>query len=308
VRSLDEAVADYLTVRRAFGFKLERHGRLLPQFVDYLDDVGATTVTVDHAIGFATLPPAGRANAWAERLSVVRGFACWLAAHDPTVEIPPADVLPWRPRRATPYLFSDSDIAALLEATDTIRTPFRAATYATLLGLLTVTGMRVGEALALDRADLDLNCDVLIVRAGKFGKTRQLPLHETTVDALTRYLARRDRPAPASGVAALLVSTAGTRLIYRNVSTTFRRLVDHVGLAPHPGGRPPRLHDLRHTFVVNTVLDAYRTGADLPARLPALSTYLGHIDPANTYWYLSAAPELLALAATRLHQAGEGRP
>lgn len=306
--ALHVAVSDYLAVRRGLGFKLERHGRLLPQFVDYLEGVGATTVTVEDAVAFATLR-AGRGDNWAaERLSIVRGFARWLAAHDPTVEVPPDNVLPWRPRRATPYLYSQDDIEALLAATATIRAPFRAATFATLVGLLAVTGIRIGEALSLDKTDLDLDAQVLIVRSGKFGKARQLPLHPTTIIALTAYLVRPDRPTPTSDVDALFVTTTGTRHGYRNVADTFRRLVDHAGLTPRPGTRPPRLHDLRHTFVVNTVIDAYRTRADVPARLPALSTYLGHVDPAATYWYLSASPELLALAAQQLDDHMEGRP
>jgi integrase len=298
--ALRQAVDDYLTIRRSLGYKLERHGRLLPQFVDYLDRVDATAVTIEHAVAWATLPAGGEANLWAERLSVVRGFTTWLAAFDPATQIPPSDLLPYHPQRAVPHLFSDVDVAALLAAAATIRTPFRAATFTTLLGLLAVTGMRIGEALALDRRDLDIRLELLVVRSGKFGKARELPLHHTTIDALTGYLARGDRPATTDDGDALFVATVGTRLRYRNVATTFRLLVDQAGLVPRPGTGSPRLHSFRHSFVVNTMLDAYRADIDVQARLPVLSTYLGHVDPANTYWYLTAAPELMALAGRRL--------
>jgi integrase len=295
-------VANYLTIRRALGHKLERAGRLLPQFIDHLEDNQAATITVGHALTWAMLPGNERINWWAERLSIVRGFTSWLAAHDPSVEVPPAGLLGSRPRRATPCLFSEADIAALLAATSTIRSPLRAATYRTLLGLLAVTGMRIGEALGLDRCDLDVHRGVLVVRSGKFGKARQLPLHHTTLEVLNGYLTDRDRLRPGATTEALFITTRGTRLAYGYVKVTFRQLIDRAGLETHPGSRPPRLHDLRHSFAVNTVLDAYRTGTDVPARLPVLSTYLGHVDPAATYWYLSAAPELLALAGQRLDE------
>jgi integrase len=300
--ALRQAVADYLTIRRSLGHKLERAGRLLPQFIDYLEDVGATTITIEDALGWATLPGNERINWCAERLSIVRGFTSWLAAHDPSVEVPPAGLLGSRPRRTTPTLLSEADIATLVAATATIRSPLRAATYRTLLGLLAVTGMRIGEALGLDRRDLDVDRGVLVVRSGKFGKARQLPLHPTTLDVLSGYLADRDRLRPDADPDALFITTRGTRLAYGYVKVTFRQLIDRAGLQAHPGSRPPRLHDLRHSFVVNTVLDAYRSGTDVQARLPVLSTYLGHVDPAATYWYLSSAPELLALAGQRLDQ------
>lgn len=302
-----QAMADYLTIRRSLGYKLERAGRLLPQFIDYLEEVDAATITVEHALAWSTLPGNERVNWWAERLSIVRGFAAWLAAHDPTVEVPPAGLLGSRPRRASTTLFSETDIVALVAATATIRSPLRAATYRTLIGLLAVTGMRIGEALGLDRRDLDVGRGVLVVRSGKFGKARQLPLHRTTLDALVSYLADRDRLHPGADQDALFITTRGTRLAYGYVKVTFRQLIDRAGLAAHPGSRPPRLHDLRHSFVVNTVLDAYRSGTDVQARLPVLSTYVGHVDPAATYWYLSSAPELLAVAGQRLDENLQGR-
>lgn len=298
--TLRQAVDDYLTIRRVLGYKLERHGWLLPQFVAYLDQAGATTITVEHALTWAMLPAGGKTRWWAERLSVVRGFAAWLAAIDPATEVPPADLLPHHRQRATPYLYSDDDIVALLAACGTIRSTRRAATYRTLIGLLAVTGMRIGEAIALDTNDFDDEEGLLTVQSGKFGKARELALHATTVHALRDYLRLRTRPRPRTD--ALFVSTIGTRLLYGNVKATFSQLTKRAGLAPRSRSCRPRLHDLRHSFAVNTILDGYRSGADVQARLPLLSTWLGHVDPAHTYWYLSAAPELLALAGKRLDQ------
>lgn len=299
---LRTAVADYLSVRRALGYQLARHERLLPQFVDYLEHAGAATVTVEHALAWATLPSETSPRWQAERLSVVRGFASWLAAVDPAAEIPPADLLPCPRQRAVPYLYSDDDVAALLAATDAIRSRLRAATYRTLIGLLAVTGMRIGEALAVDRADVNLRRGRLLVRSGKFDKTRELHLHTTSVDALRGYLELRDRlrPDALTATPALFITTRGSRLGYSCVKTTFRQLAGRAGLKARSAACRPRLHDLRHSFAVNSLLDAYRSGADVHARLPLIATWLGHADPANTYWYLSAAPELLSLAAQRL--------
>ena len=297
---LHEALTDYLSVRRAMGYKLERAGKLLAQFVDYLDDSDVATVTVEHALAWSMLPTEGGINWWAHRLSVVRGFASYLSMIDPATEVPPTDLLPWHNKRATPYLYSDDEVAALLSATKMLQGALRTATYRTLLGLLTVTGLRIGEAIRLDRGDLDVRAGLLVVRSTKFGKDRQVPLHPTTTAALTGYLKLRDGLLPHPDTTAVFISPAGTRLLYCNVNWTFLKLVDLAGLVPRAGSCRPRLHDFRHSFAVNTVLDGYRTGADVQARLPLLSTYLGHIHPANTYWYLSAAPELLALAGRRL--------
>lgn len=302
---LRAALADYLQMRRALGYRLERAEKLLDQFLDHLDATGATALTADAALAWACLPSGGDVNWWAHRLSVVRVFAKYVHTIDPTSEVPASDVLPWQCRRAVPYLYSPADIAALLDAAQTLPTPLRRATLATLIGLLSVTGMRVGEAIALDRADLDLRHGRLVIRHGKFAKSRELVLHHSTVDALRRYLRQRDRLLPAPGSPALLVSLAGTRLRYCNVHWTFQRLVHLAGLTPRSAACRPRIHDLRHSFVVDAMLDAYAHGEDGQARLSLLSTYLGHVDPANTYWYLSASPELLAIAAQRLQNQTE---
>jgi integrase len=291
-----------LAVRRALGYKLARAEKLLAQFLSYLEDLGEERLRTEAALAWATLPTGAHRSWSSHRLSIVRGFAAYLHAIDPATEVPPVDLLPSRPCRATPYLYSDQDVAALIAAAAMLRTPHRVATYRTLIGLLAVTGMRVGEVIALDRRDFDPINGLVIVREGKFGKSRELPLHSSAVDALRHYLRRRDRPRAAPNTPALLVSTAGARLLYCNVQCTFRRLVCRAGLEPRSTSCRPRLHDLRHSFAVRTVLDGYRSGGDTGARLPLLSTYLGHVDPGQTYWYLSAAPELLELAAGRLER------
>ena len=305
---LDPALADYLRLRRALGYKLVRTAKLLAQFTTYLDAIEADTLTVRVALAWATLPVAGGPRWLAMRLSVVRGFAAYLHAIDPANELVPTDLLPDRGRRATPYLYADADIVALMAAAATLRTPHRAATYATLLGLLAVSGLRVGEAIRLDRAELDTTEGLVTIRNSKFDKSRLVPLHPTTVAALRRYLRRPDRPRPALPTAALFVSDAGTRLLYCNVNWTFLKLVGRAGLANRSSACRPRIHDLRHSFAVRSILDAYRAGADVQARLPLLSTYLGHVNPGATYWYLSAAPELLDLAGQRLERHQGGRP
>jgi integrase/recombinase XerD len=222
--------------------------------------------------------------------------------------VPPADVLPDRTRRAVPYLYTDEQITALLRATSTLPTAHKAATFRTLFGLLLVTGMRIGEAIALDRVDFDGDLGTLIIRHGKFGKSRELPLHPTTTRAVTRYLRRRDRPRAVGPTEALLVSTVGTRLCVSDVQTAFRRLRARAGILPRSAACRPRLHDCRHSFAVRTLLDAYRIGGDPAARIAALSTYLGHVDPGKSYWYLEAAPELMELAGERLERhLGGGR-
>ena len=309
---LRQELANYLALRRALGYRLARPEKLLGQFLDHLEGRGESRITVTAALGWARLPANGGSHWWAYRLSAVRGFATYLHGIDPVHEVPAPDLLPARPRRASPYLYSDADIAALITATGTLSTPLRRATFATLIGLLAVTGIRVGEAITLDRGDVDLASGRLTVRFGKFGKARELALHPSTVQALRRYQRLRNRLAPATGTPAFFVSLAGTRLRYCNIHWTFHRLVRLAGLTPRSATCRPRIHDLRHSFVVRSMLDAYACGQDGQMRLTLLSTWLGHVHPGCTYWYLSASPELMAVAGQRLdtHLAGRsaGQP
>jgi integrase/recombinase XerD len=307
--ALRQAAADYIMVRRALGSKLERHPRLLENFVAYLEAAGARTITTELALAWARLPGDDAHPAYLSgRLCVVRGFARHLQAFDPATEVPPAELLPWPKCRAIPYLYSDADIAALMRAARSLTPALRAATYETLTGLLTVTGTRVGELIRLDRDHIDWQESVLVIWDSKFRKSRELPLHPSTLDALRAYARLRDRHCPAPKTAAFFMSAAGTRLVYNTIQPTFARLARHAGLEPRSDRCRPRIHDTRHSFAVHTVLSWYRAGADVQARLPLLSAYLGHGNPSSTYWYLSAVPELLALAAERRERTLGVRP
>ena len=265
---------------------------------------GASTVTVELALEWATLPRQAKPWWWRQRLSAVRGFARYLQAFQADAEIPPTGVIYSPVPRATPYVFGDDELTALLRAAEDLLPALRGATYRSLIGLLAVTGMRVGEAIGLDDDDVVPGEAVVIVRHGKGGKRRELVVHPSTAQALTEYRQIRQGSCPRPTTPAFFVSTRGTRLHHSNILLVFRRLIDELGVATTPRcGRPPRLHDLRHRFAIVSLLEWYRQGVDVQPRLPVLSTYLGHVNPADTYWYLSATPELLALAAERLENA-----
>jgi integrase len=298
--NLHQALADYLTMRRALGYKMDKAERLLGQFTAFAEERGETHVRTETALAWATLP-SGAAAIWtSRRLAEVRPFARHLRTLDPRTEVPPADLLPARGRRATPYLYTPQEVADLMRATAILRGSHVQATYRTLIGLLAATGMRVGEAIGLDRGDFDAAQGMVTIRHGKFDKARALPLHPTTVTALDDYLCRDDRPRHA-GMPTLLISSTGKRLRYTVVQPIFHKLLHHCGIAPRSATCRPRIHDLRHSFAVSTIVDDYRSG-NPGSRLAILSTYLGHADPGSTYWYLSAAPELLGLAGERLER------
>lgn len=294
------AVGDYLRTRRAMGYKLAQDGRLLYQFAGYLNMVGAEHLTIAEALSWAT-EHTDAAAAWrAGRLSIVRSFARYLITLDPATEIPPVGLLCEPSHRVMPHIYSEEEVSRIIQEAAKLAPEHRADTYQTLIGLLAVTGMRVGEIVRLDRDDVDLDNRIVTVRNTKFGKSRQVPVHSTTAEALRGYALRRDRRRPTPKSPSFLTSSIGTRLLRDNISSVFPRLVRAAGLRARPGRRPPRAHDLRHTFAVRCVIGWYRAGLDVHQRLPLLSTYLGHVDPATTYWYLSAVPELIELVADRV--------
>ena len=296
---------EYLAMRRALGFKLTSHGSRLMSFVRFCEDRGATTVTTDLAVEWATSTPSDHEAYQARRLDIVRIFARHLQPLDPAAEVPPEDVLDRRQWRIPPYLYSPQEVTALMTAARTLQPAFRAVTWRTLIGLLAVTGMRQGEACRLARGDIDLNAETVTIADSKFGKSRMVFLHPTAAAALRAYDRARDEAFPEAAADTFLVNSRGGPLDSHNTSKTFAVLVATAGIKAPPGQRAPRLHDLRHVFTVSTLLDWYRDGGDVQARLPVLSTWLGHIDPKSTYYYLSAVPELLALAAARL-EPGQG--
>jgi integrase/recombinase XerD len=306
--ALADRLSAYLTLRRSLGFKLERQGQVLASFVAWMDEAGESTITVDLALAWATQPVGADPSWWGARLGTVRIFAAHVQSSDPATEVPPADLLSAASRRAEPFGYTDADIAGLLAAARSIRSPLRAATYETLIGLLTATGMRVGEALRLDRCDVDLSDGAVRVLSSKFGKSRQIPLHPTVTAALSDYTRVRSRLGPCPVGPSFFVSMTGTRLIYNNVQFTFQGLARVAGIEARSPRCRPRIHDLRHRFAVRTLLGWHRAGIEVEPMLPVLSTYMGHVAPSSTYWYLQATPELLAGVVDRLETSGEVRP
>jgi len=308
VNTLRDAAADYLAIRRACGYLLRQEGRMLGGYLDYLDRCGATRVTVATALGWATEPSQADPSWWAKRLTVVRGFSRWFATVDQDSEVVPDGLLPNHTQRRTPYLYSPAQIVALMHAAGRLSCPLRAATFTTVIGLMACTGLRTGEAMRLDSTDVDLEDDLLTVRDSKHGKSRLVPLHPSATAELRRYAGRRDGLCPRPATPALFLSGAGTRLNHTNAGSTFADLRDAAGITAPAGRRPGRLTDLRHSFAVATLITWYADGVEVPARLPALSTYLGHASPASTYWYLSASPQLMSAAAGLLERSWQTRP
>ena len=289
---LHERADEYLRLRRALGFRLRLEGCRLPQFAGYLEQHGAAAVTAAHAIAWAQLPQDVRPVTWARRLSAVRGFAAWLRAIDPATEIPPRGVFPRPGRRPGPFIFSDDDITRLVTACGSLRPAMRAATCTALSGLVAVTGVRIGEALAVPAGGIDLDAGLLAVAPAKSRRERILPLHPATVKALADYDELRSRRHP--GAATFFVSIRGTMLCYHPVLVAFRQACAAAGIPARA-----RIHDLRHSMAVTTLLNWYRSGQDIDAEIPALPGYLGHVNPDGTYWYISAVPELMQPAAGR---------
>lgn len=310
MKSLRAAVEDYLVLRRGLGFKLRLPGPALLDFAAFLEREHAPHITSELAARWAMLPRECQPALWAARLGFVRRFAQHHRATDPRTEIPPASLLPFRPRRARPYLYSERQIQRLLAAASALppRASLRGATYYCLFGLLVVTGLRISEALALELQDVDLEHDVLTIRGAKFGKTRLVPLHVSTIRVLTHYARRRDRYLGASCAPRFLVNDRGRSLESSNVRRTFYRLSRQIGLRSPTDRHGPRLHDFRHRFAVKTLMRWYRSGQDCERRLPVLANYLGHGHISDTYWYLSAHPELMGLAKRRLEKRWENWP
>jgi integrase len=302
---LRQALTDYLDIRRALGFELRTPAWCLRTFVAFLQEQGAPHITTDLAVRWAKQPLDGDPANWARRLGIVRHFAAWLRTVDARTEVPPHGLIPHRYRRKPPYPYADVEIAQLLQAAHDLHSSkgLRGHTYATIIGLLAVTGMRVSEAVALDRRDVDLGEGILTIRRTKFGKSRWVPLHASTRDALKDYAAVRDRVVPTTMTRGFFVSERGRRITGWGVRYNFAQVSRTVGLRPRDGrrhGRGPRLHDLRHRFAARTLIGWYHAGLDVEREIPKLSTYLGHVHVHDTYWYIEAVPELLRLAAGRL--------
>ena len=308
MNNLSEALNEYTAMRQTLGFVFRLPASLLRTFVAFVDLVGSPFITTDLARQWALQPTTAQPSTWAGRLAIARRFAVWRRASDPRTEVPPADLVGQRYRRKPPRLYTDQDIVRLIQNAAALPSPkkLRGRTYATLFGLLAVTGLRINEALHLDRSDVDFETGVLLIRRTKFGKSRLVPIHPTTQEALRAYGEARDRIIPRPATPAFFLSERGTRITEWMTRYTFAVVSRMVGLRPPTrGGRHghgPRIQDLRHRFAAQTLITWYRAGIDVERELPKLSTYLGHVHTADTYWYLEAIPELLQLAAERLTQ------
>ncbi len=308
MNTLRAAVNDYLTMRRNLGFKLHEAGKLLPAFVTFMEQRRASYITPQLALAWAQQSSTVQPAEWARRLSVVRTFARHRSATDPRTQIPPKGLLPYRPKRARPYLYTSEEIESLLRAALSLpaREGLRPWTYHCLFGLLAVTGLRLGEACNLELRDVDLKTSVLTIRGAKFGKSRLIPIHASTRRVLADYLERRDRRWAARQVSSyLFVSNRGNRLDNKDIHRTFYALSRQIGLRGQSDSHGPRIHDLRHRFAVMVLLRWYRSGEDVEQRLPYLSAYLGHVHISDTFWYLSAWPELMREAMSRLERRWE---
>ncbi len=309
--SLREDLQGYLTLRRSLGYKMQDAGRLLPRFVAYLEERGADHITTQGALQWAQQTDAQPAE-WARRLCFVRGFARYRSVTDALSEIPPVRLLPYHSTRAKPYLYTDDEVRCLLDAalrlpTEWPSTPLRPWLFHCLFGLLAVTGLRISEALDLQLEDVDLEQAVLTVRAAKLGRTRLVPVHASTCEVLASYLRRREDflRRYGRGSTYLFVSNRGTRLDLGRVHRAFYDVSRQAGLRAVGASKGPRLHDFRHRMAVLTLTRWYELGDEPERRLPVLSTYLGHVCVAGTYWYLTGEPSLMAHALSRLERRRE---
>lgn len=304
---LRRALGRYVCMRQGLGYKYDSPARRLSDFVSFMEARGAETITVALAMEWVT--KIGRQPTWAIRLTDVRCFAQHVAHFDPLTEVPPTDLVP-AGRRAKPYIYSDAEIEALVAAALALppANALRRWTYHCLFGLIAVAGLRHSEALNLHRDDVDLDQGVLTIRESKFGKSRLVPLHATTISVLRDYSARRDAHLAPPRSPYFFVAEQGGRLLHQYVHRVFWRLSRQIGLRQKGQRNGPRVHDLRHRFAVQTLINWYRAGLDIEQQLPVLSTFLGHAYVRDTYWYLSATPELMSHAARRLDKRWEARP
>ena len=303
---LREAIESYLALRRSLGFTLRLPGSQLHRFVEFAEAEGKTYVTTDLALRWAQQPTEAQPSTQAWRLGIIRRFAAWHCGTDPRTEVPPEGLLPDRYCRKPPHIYTDEEIDRLMQATRQLPSSkgLRALTYSTLFGLLAVTGMRISEALNLDCKDTDLVRGVLTVERTKFGKSRLVPVHASTQEALKTYAEKRDRILPRLSTPAFFVTERTARVNECTARYTFAKVSQKIGLrvAATGHGRGPRLHDMRHRFAVKTLINWYRAGLNIESQIPKLAAYLGHVHVNDTYWYLEAVPELLQLATERLVQ------
>lgn len=305
--SLASCLEEYLSLRRSLGYKLQRAPQVLADFVGYMEAHGAGHITVPLALDWAVQPEAASPGWRASRLGAVRCFARYAQALDPAHEVPPVWLLPAGRHRPAPYIYSEAEVVALMKASSRLPTPLRAVTLETVTGLLAVSGTRVGEVVRLDRDDIRVHELNLYLRSSKGGKSRVVPVRPSTARALEAYAVHRDELCPSLSSMAMFVSRRGTRLATSDLGMAFAEVLKRAGVPERAREKRPRLADLRHTFAVRTLTSWHEQGLDVEALLPLLSTVMGHISPASTYWYLQQCPELLGAAARRLERTRGGR-
>lgn len=313
MNTLRQAVDDYLTLRRNLGFKMQEESKALPDFIAFMEKNNATYITQLLALEWAQQPKHVLPSYWAKRLSMVRVFARYRCATDPRTEVPPAGLLPFKPKRAKPYLYTDDEIERLLQAALNMPQRYKRCAllpwvYYCLFGLLSVTGLRVSEARDLKLEDVDLSNAVLTVHGTKFGKSRLVPLHVSTGQVLKDYISRREQHWKGQSVSSyLFVSSVGTRLDIGQIHRAFYKLSRTIGLRGEFDSHGPRIHDFRHRFATRTLVNWYCSDQDPERLLPVLSAYLGHVHIADTQWYLEGSPELMREAMRRFEKQWEGR-
>ena len=302
MKSLTTSLGEYIKVRRSLGYQLKSVERNLKKFIAYLKKKGCQYITVQLALEWATLPKNVKRSTWSRRLSIVRLFAQYRKAEDPRTEIPPSHLLSQKPDRAIPYIYSEKEIHQLLKACQSLSSRgLRHCTYYTFFGLMAVTGCRISELISLNREDLDIKNNWIIVRNSKYDKSRLLPLHPTTMQQLKKYSKIRDQ-FPVRDINAFFLSDHGKRITEWSTRFAFIQISKQIGLRGQFDSNGPRIHDIRHTFAVKALLNWYRKGINIDQKITLLSTYLGHKKPTDTYWYMTGTAELLAQATNRLEK------
>ena len=312
MKSLQDHLTEYIAARRALGTRLQEPAKTLSGFVEFLHRKQAKFITIPLALEWSQQSQRVQRATWARKLSMVRQFARWLSVIEPRHQVPPPRLLNVRHRRNKPHIYSDAQIARLLKAATALSSSrgLKARTLVTLIGLLATTGLRPGEAAALENRDVDVQAGVLVIRESKFGKSRHVPIHKSVVTALENYAHQRDHLIPHPCSSFFFVSERGAALDLGTVRRWFCKISTACGLRKSPGGkrcgRSPRLQDMRHTFATRRLVEWYRAGRNVPVQMPKLAAYLGHSSVACTYWYIEAVPELLRLATEFQRAASQG--
>jgi integrase len=302
--TLSKRLAEYLSLRRSLGFDLAFEERVLRVFTAFADRQAIDHITVDLFLRWKATYGHANNSTWAHRLGMVRGFAKWLTGYDERTEVPPPGLVPAKWRRPKPYIYSREEVATIVSRAAQLpsRYGLRGWTYSTLFGLIAVTGLRINEALRLDDDDIDLGAGVITIKRGKNRRARFVPIVPSTTRRLAAYRAERVRLL-GLGAGAFFQNDDGRRPTDYCARYNFAVVSQDIGLRQAQRfcrhGRGPRIHDLRHTFAVHTIMDWYRNGLDPDREMLRLSTYLGHVKPDHTYWYIEAVPELLELASKR---------